>query len=234
MGVGPHDAVSQRARSTRRSSQTGRSDSRTFPSAPKTKNRSKVRANQRSWVTASTVPSNSSSACLQRLGRLDVEVVGRLVEQQQRGARRAPAAGSGSGPAARPTASRTAPRRCAVARSGERAGRRLTVQARPRARRRRRGSRAASGRQLGVLMGLDEPARADPRTERARPVWSTGATGAPTRPLVRLGIGSAARQQAQEVRLARAVRAEHGDAVAVPGLEVERFHQPGEAERLAA
>ena len=46
-----------RARLTRASSQTGSAVSRTTPSAPKTRNRSKVRANQRSWVTASTVPS---------------------------------------------------------------------------------------------------------------------------------------------------------------------------------
>ena len=58
----------------------------TLPSAPKTRNRSKPRANQRSWVTATTVPSKAAEPVLQRLGRLHVEVVGRLVEQQQRGA----------------------------------------------------------------------------------------------------------------------------------------------------
>jgi hypothetical protein len=47
----------ERARLTRVSSQTGSEVSRTMPSEPKTRKRSKVRANQRSWVTASTVPS---------------------------------------------------------------------------------------------------------------------------------------------------------------------------------
>ena len=42
-----------------------------------------VRRNARSWETATTVPSKSVERLLQRLGGLDVEVVGRLVEQQQ-------------------------------------------------------------------------------------------------------------------------------------------------------
>ena len=58
------------------SSQTGSSDSYTRPSAPKTRNRSKLRANQRSWVTATTVPSNlakpSSSASAECRSRLSV------------------------------------------------------------------------------------------------------------------------------------------------------------------
>jgi hypothetical protein len=40
-------------------------------------------------------------------------------------------------------------------------------------------------------------------------------------------------EQAQEVRLAAAVAAEHPDALAVEHLEVERLHQPGELELLA-
>ena len=58
----------------------------TLQSSPKTRKRSKPRMNQRSWVTAMTVPSNSESAVFERLGRREVEVVGRLVEQEQRGA----------------------------------------------------------------------------------------------------------------------------------------------------
>ena len=74
----------QRARSTRPSSQTGSSTRRPSPSAPKTRNRSKPRANQRSCVTASDRAVEGRQALLQRLGRDEVEVVGRLVEQQQR------------------------------------------------------------------------------------------------------------------------------------------------------
>ena len=71
-------------RSTRPASQTGSGVSTTSPSAPNTRNRSKVRVNQRSCVTARTVPSNAARPGLERLGRVQVEVVRRLVEQQQR------------------------------------------------------------------------------------------------------------------------------------------------------
>jgi hypothetical protein len=53
----PTAPVPYRSRSTRRSSHTGPLVSRTTPSEPKTRKRSKERANQRSCVTASTVPS---------------------------------------------------------------------------------------------------------------------------------------------------------------------------------
>ena len=54
-----------------------------MPSARNTRNRSNERANHRSWVTASTVPVNSSSASCNASRRGQVQVVGRLVEQQQ-------------------------------------------------------------------------------------------------------------------------------------------------------
>src|SRR5260221_5460683 len=40
-------------------------------------------------------------------------------------------------------------------------------------------------------------------------------------------------QQPQEMRLPRAARAEHGDPLAVPDLQVERPHQPAQLEVLA-
>ncbi len=46
-------------------------------------------------------------------------------------------------------------------------------------------------------------------------------------------VRSPRRQESQEVRLAGAVRAQHGDPLAVPDLEVERLHQPGQLEVLA-
>ena len=51
--------------------------------------------------------------------------------------------------------------------------------------------------------------------------------------VLRVGVGAAGGEQPQEVRLAGPVRAEHGDPVAEPDLEVERLHQPGELELLA-
>ena len=85
-------------------------------------------------------------ALLQRLGRLHVEVVGRLVEQQQRRARTAPAAGSGSAPAGRRRATRSAARRRAPARSGPAPGTPPRAASRSGARRRGAGPRAACAR----------------------------------------------------------------------------------------
>ncbi len=47
-----------------------------------------------------------------------------------------------------------------------------------------------------------------------------------------VGIGAAASQQPQEVGLARPVRAEHGDAIAEPDLQVERLHQARQLQLL--
>ena len=44
-----------------------------------------VASSARSWDTSSTVPSKSVEGILERLDRLDVEVVGRLVEDEQVG-----------------------------------------------------------------------------------------------------------------------------------------------------
>ena len=88
--------------------------------------------------------------------------------------------------------------------------------------------------QLGVLVGLHEPARAHARAE-------LGLAGVPDRldrgvvdrAVLDVGVGAAGGQQPQEVRLARAVAAQHRDPLAVPDLEVERLHQPGQLEALA-
>ena len=68
----------------------------------------------------------------------------------------------------------------------------------------------------------------------ARPVCARGSSAAPTVVSGRaaVGVGAAAGEQPQEVRLARAVRAEHRDPVAEPHLEVERLHEAGELELL--
>ena len=87
--------------------------------------------------------------------------------------------------------------------------------------------------QLGVLVGLHEPARAHARTE-------LGLAGVPDRldghvldgPVLDVRVAAAPGQEPQEVRLAGAVGAQHGDPLAVPDLEVERLHQPGELEVL--
>jgi signal recognition particle receptor subunit beta len=54
---GRHRPGGQRARATRSSCHTGPSVSTTRPSARSSRNRSKPAVNQRSWVTATTVPS---------------------------------------------------------------------------------------------------------------------------------------------------------------------------------
>ena len=87
-----------------------------------------------------------------------------------------------------------------------------------------------------MLVLLREPARHDPRAEhratRMRHAHERR-TDVVTWPFAGVGLGAAAGEQPQEVRLARAVRAEHRDPVAVPDLEVERLHEARELEPLA-
>ena len=70
---------------------------------------------------------------------------------------------------------------------------------------------------LGVLVGLVEQPGHDAGAEPPRPVVADGLV---------------AGEQAQEVALADAVAAEHGDALAEPQLEVERIGEPVELELL--
>ena len=66
------------------------------------------------------------------------------------------------------------------------------------------------------------------------PVCATGVDRhVADRPVLDVGVAAAGRQQPQEVRLARAVGAEHRHPLAVPDLEVERLHQAGQLEPLA-
>ena len=58
-------------------------------------------------------------------------------------------------------------------------------------------------------------------------------SSASDRPVLDVRVAAPEREQPQEVRLARAVRAEHRDPLAEPDLEVERPHQPGQLEALA-
>ena len=68
----------------------------------------------------------------------------------------------------------------------------------------------------------------------ALPVWATGLiVDVADRPVLDVGVAAAGREQPQEVRLAGAVGPEHGHPLAVPDLEVEGLHQPGQLEVLA-
>ena len=65
----------------------------------------------------------------------------------------------------------------------------------------------------------------------ALPVWRTGSIVVVVDgSVLDVGVGAAGGQQPQEVRLARAVAAEDRDPLAVPDLEVERLHQPGQLQ----
>jgi len=71
--------------------------------------------------------------------------------------------------------------------------------------------------EFGVLMGLREPARHHSRAEFRD-------SGVPH---------VIAREQPQEVRLARPIRAEHGHPLAVEDLHVERRHQVSQFQPFA-
>ena len=182
------------------------------------------------------MPSNALEPLLQRLGRLDVEVVGRLVEQQQR--RAGQLEQQDLQPRLLAARQRLEPLLGGV--------RELVAVERPRGLLARhpvaRGCVAAvqdlqqrAADQLGVRRGSARTSPAAP-ARRAGPgrCASTGSIGTVAdRPVLDVGVGAAGREQPQEVRLARAVGAQHGHPLAVPDLEVERLHQPGQLELLA-
>ncbi|MEJ7561552.1 MAG: hypothetical protein WKF45_03400 [Ilumatobacteraceae bacterium] len=74
---------------------------------------------------------------------------------------------------------------------------------------------------LGMAVRLGEVARHDARAELPRAGVGDGVRRRPRR------------QQPEEVRLARTVRAEHGHALAEEHFEVEWRHEPRELELLA-
>ena len=217
---GPSSAEPTRAAGHPRvSSNTGSSDSYTAPSAPKIRKRSSERANQRSCVTARTVPSNDLERLLERLGarsRRGCRSARRAAAASRRTVR---AAGSGTAPAARPTACRTAGRawlaQPVAAQRGHRPSAVDAAAGRSSPSHSRSTQRAVEPARMG--MRLREQAGHDARAE-------------PPIPRVRNGFAA---EQPQEVRLARAVRAEHADPLAVEDLGVERTHQPGQLEALA-
>src|SRR5690606_18081573 len=85
-----------------------------------------------------------------------------------------------------------------------------------------------------VLVRLGEPPRAHASTEPRQPgVTHSRHWRVVDRAVFRLRVGAAGREQPQEVRLPRPVRAEYRYAVAVPDLQVERAHQAGELKPLA-
>ena len=76
-----------------------------------------------------------------------------------------------------------------------------------------------TAQQLGMVVGLGEPSRPDPGTEfRLARMLDRRDLKLTDRLMLEIGIGPAARQQPQEVRLARPVRAEHRDPVTEPDL----------------
>ena len=89
--------------------------------------------------------------------------------------------------------------------------------------------------QLGMLVGLHEPAGPHPGAELGLAgVADRGdRAGRPDRPVLDVGVAAAGGEQPQEVGLARAVAAQDGDPLAVPDLEVEGPHQPAQLEVLA-
>ncbi len=91
------------------------------------------------------------------------------------------------------------------------------------------GPPARGGRGSARTSPAGRGRRAAPARCAARAPGATSPTGRCSRS----GSVPPAGQQPQEVRLARAVRAEHRDPLAVPDLHVERPHQPGQLEPLA-
>ena len=184
----------------------------TEQSAPNTTKRSKPRRNQRSWVTAMTVPVNWASPA----SSASAETRSRLSVGSSSSSRR------GAGPLEQEDLE------AGLLTARQRVERLLgaplqlvAAQHRPspgRARRRGRGGCRAACR---------------PVHSGCSWVWwnRPGTTPAPSRHVRRVPDGRVAGQQAQEVALADAVAAEHGDALAEPQLEVERVGQPVELER---
>ncbi len=76
----------------------------------------------------------------------------------------------------------------------------------------------------------DDPGAQDGATGVGDPI-EPGAHGGDV-PETRVGVGASAGEKTQEVGFARPVRAEHGDAIAEPHLEVERLHEPRQLEPL--
>ena len=77
--------------------------------------------------------------------------------------------------------------------------------------------------ELGVLVGLREPARPHAGAQAGHAAVRDGRDGyVSDRSVLDVGVAAPGRQQAQEVGLAGPVRAEHGDPLAEPHLEVER------------
>ena len=183
----------------------------TVQSAPNTTKRSKPRRNQRSWVTATTVPVNWARPCSSASRRHEVEVVGRLVEQQQRGAR--PFEQEDLEARLLPARQRVegllgAPLQLVAAQHPHRRSAHDVVVVED-------VEERAPG-PLRVLVGLVEEPGHDAGAEPPRALVSDRRV---------------AGEEAEEVALADAVAAEHGDPLAEPQLEVERVGQARRARR---
>ena len=170
---------------------------------------------------------------LQRLGRDEVEVVGRLVEEQQGRARQleqedleARLLTAGQGLEALLTRTGQA---VAVQRPGRLSRGRPGRWSSPRW---RISSSVRPCRPACSWVWANHPAA--PAPSRTVPVCRNRLReDIPDRLVLDVRIGAAAGEQPQEVRLARAVRPQHRDPVAVPDLEVEGAHEVGQLTLLS-
>ena len=84
-----------------------------------------------------------------------------------------------------------------------------------------------------MMVGLSEPTGSYPGTEsRLAGMGNWGDVKIADRPVFTIRIGAAASQQAEEMRLAGAVRPQHRDPVTEPDLGIERLHETGQLEIL--
>src|SRR5699024_11008152 len=88
--------------------------------------------------------------------------------------------------------------------------------------------------ELGVVVGLDEPAGPHASTEPGPTRVLHGLDdGLPDGTVLRLRVAAAAREQPQEVGLPRTIRPQDRDALSVPDLQVEGAHETGQLQPLA-
>ena len=170
-------------------------------------------------------------AGLERLGALDVEVVGRLVEQQQR------RAGQLEQQDLEPRLLAPAERlELLLSRVGElvaveHAGGLLAPHPVTVVVAAVEDLQQGPAHQLGVLVGLHEPPWPDPRPQLgAAGVVHRRDRDLTDRQVLAVGVAAAGGQQPQEVGLPGPVAAEDGHPLAVPDLEVEGTHQAGQLE----
>src|SRR5689334_14635721 len=154
---------------------------------------------------------------LQRFRRREVEVVGRLVEQQQRGTGQLQQQDLEPCLLAAAEVLEPLVARLVEPIAAQHGHRGTTIATGPLALAVPEDVHESAAEPFGVLVRLREQSGYHARAELPRAVGADGV----------------AAQQPQEVALAGAVRAEHGDPVAEEDLLRERLHQPGQLQLLA-